>query len=159
MPLSRFLQAQSDPDTGYAAALEEIRTTGKRGHWIWYILPQLAGLGSSFDARRFAIADPAEAAAYLDHPILGARLIEISEAIAGRVRTGTRLADLMNAKIDVLKLVSSLTLFRSVAERVPEAELTETARGMIRVSTEILAAAEAQGFPACAFTLARLKDV
>src|SRR5262245_3237757 len=115
MPLSHFLHAQSDPDTGYAAALEEIRTTGKRGHWIWYILPQLAGLGSSFDAQRFAIADPAEAAAYLDHPVLGPRLVEISEAIAERVRTQTagremRLVDLMNAKIDVLKLVSSLTL-------------------------------------------------
>lgn len=161
MPLSRFLQAQADPDTGYAAALGEIRTTGKRGHWVWYIFPQLAGLGRSADARYFALADVDEAAAYLAHPVLGARLVEIGAAVAERVRGetgggGIALIDLMNSEIDTLKFVSCMTLFMSIAERVHEANRTDVHRAMFRVTTKILAAAKTQGFPPCAFTLSRL---
>lgn len=158
MTISRFIQAQSDPDAGYAAALMEIRTTGKRGHWVWYIFPQLAGLGPSSDAQYYGIADAAEAAAYLDHPVLGARLVEIGDAVAERVRGGTQLTELMNSEIDVLKLVSCMTLVKGVAERVPEAERTGTHRRLIRVATEVLAAAEAKRFWPCALTTACLSD-
>jgi uncharacterized protein (DUF1810 family) len=75
--LSRFVQAQ---EGDYAQALTEIRSGRKRSHWIWYIFPQLDGLGSSSMSRRYAIKSLAEAEAYLSHPILGRRLVECAEA-------------------------------------------------------------------------------
>ena len=106
--LVRFLLAQ---DGVYQVALGEIRRGAKRSHWMWFIFPQIAGLGRSSMARRFAITSIAEAQAYLDHPLLGARLREcvsalanLSDADAGHV-FGT---------IDAMKLKSSLTLFDAV---------------------------------------------
>ena len=76
--LSRFLAAQ---ERDYAQALAEIRTGRKRSHWIWYIFPQLRGLGYSYNAEYYGLADAEEARRYLAHPVLGARLREITEAL------------------------------------------------------------------------------
>src|SRR5215213_10323708 len=78
--LSRFVQAQAED---YERALAEIRGGRKRSHWMWYIFPQVDGLGASPMSRRYAIRSLAEARAYLDHPVLGRRLVESAEAVLG----------------------------------------------------------------------------
>lgn len=103
--LDRFVAAQA---TSYATALAELRAGAKRSHWMWYIFPQLAGLGHSDMARRYAIRDLAEARAYLAHPLLSARYIESAAAL--RAHRGQDAAAIMGG-IDAMKLRSSLTLF------------------------------------------------
>ena len=76
--LKRFIDAQQ---RDYSAALAEIKQGRKRSHWMWYIFPQIQGLGFSSTSRHYAIQDLAEAAAYLQHPVLGSRLIEICQAL------------------------------------------------------------------------------
>src|SRR5262245_53651240 len=108
--LQRFLIAQ-EPD--YAQALAEIKAGRKRTHWLWYIFPQLDGLGFSETARYFGIKSIEEAKAFLDHPALGARLRECAEAaLAIQGRTATEVF----GSPDDLKLRSSATLFASVSE-------------------------------------------
>src|SRR5437868_9582453 len=75
--LGRFVQAQKDD---YEQALAEIRSGRKRSHWMWYIFPQIDGLGFSSTSKRYAIKSAAEAEAYLSHPVLGPRLVECAEA-------------------------------------------------------------------------------
>ena len=108
MTLDRFIAAQRDT---YEEALEEIRTGAKRSHWMWWVFPQMAGLGHSPTARRYGIADRAEAEAYLAHPVLGARLIEASGAMLGN---RGRSAETVLGPVDALKLRSSMTLFDAV---------------------------------------------
>jgi len=105
--LKRFLDAQN---RDYAVALSEIRAGKKRSHWMWYIFPQIYGLGFSEMSKRYAISDLPEAAAYLDHPLLGKRLIEISVALL-QLTAGAR--EVMGSPDD-LKLRSSMTLFAQV---------------------------------------------
>jgi uncharacterized protein (DUF1810 family) len=107
--LDRFVQAQED---GYAQALAEIRAGRKRSHWMWFVFPQIAGLGSSAMAVRYAISSLAEARAYLQHPVLGPRLVECSEA-ACAVK-GRSALEIFGAPDD-LKLRSSATLFDAVS--------------------------------------------
>src|ERR1700674_3118144 len=76
--LSRFVQAQQDD---YAHALAEIRSGRKRSHWMWYIFPQFDGLAFSSTSKRYSIKSIAEARAYMDHPILGPRLLECAAAV------------------------------------------------------------------------------
>lgn len=107
--LHRFVHAQEDD---YAHALAEIRSGKKRTHWMWYIFPQLGGLAVSATSRRYAIKSVEEATAYLDHPILGPRLRECTEAalqIEGRSATE------IFGSPDDLKLRSCATLFASVS--------------------------------------------
>jgi uncharacterized protein (DUF1810 family) len=103
--LDRFVQAQA---RSYAQALAEIRAGRKESHWMWYVFPQLAGLGSSPAARRYAIGNLDEAAAYLNHPVLGARLVECAEALLDL--EGLTAHDVFGWP-DELKLRSSATLF------------------------------------------------
>jgi len=107
--LQRFVDAQ---DAVYAQVGEELRRGRKTGHWMWFIFPQLAGLGHSEMARRFAIASRAETLAYLDHPVLGSRLRECTRWV-------TRVEDRPIGQIlgypDDLKFRSSMTLFANVA--------------------------------------------
>ena len=110
MSLQRFLDAQQDV---YPAALAELRAGTKRSHWMWFVFPQLAGLGRSATARRFAIRDLAEARAYLAEPTLRARLVEASRAVGDWA--GKRSLEAIFGEIDALKFVSSLTLFELVA--------------------------------------------
>lgn len=103
--LDRFVAAQA---TSYAQALAELRAGAKRSHWMWYIFPQIAGLGHSDMARRYAIRHLAEARAYLAHPLLGARYAESAAALLAH--RGSDAAAIMGG-IDAIKLRSSLTLF------------------------------------------------
>ena len=107
--LNRFVAAQAD---SYAPALAELRRGRKQGHWMWWVFPQLAGLGLSQTSRFYAIANAAEARAYLAHPLLGPRLIEA----AGAVVEASCTAEAIMGGVDALKLRSSMTLFAAVAE-------------------------------------------
>jgi uncharacterized protein (DUF1810 family) len=117
--LKRFLDAQA---RDYATALTEIKGGRKRSHWMWYIFPQIGGLGYSEMARRYAIADLPEAAAYLAHPTLGPRLIEIAKALLALPGSN---ANTVMGSPDDLKLRSCMTLFSLVpgADPVFEAVL------------------------------------
>lgn len=106
--LQRFLDAQA---RDYAAALAEIRSGRKRSHWMWYVFPQVRGLGFSSTSQHYAISDLAEAAAYLRHPVLGKRLVEISTALLGLAGGD---ANRVFGSPDDLKLKSSMTLFAAV---------------------------------------------
>src|SRR6478609_11874264 len=118
MSLERFHEAQANRWAGYDSALAEIRAGGKRSHWIWYIFPQIKGLGRSSTACAYALRDLGEACAYLRDPTLRARYEEIVAAVSEQLARGIRVEDLMGSQIDALKLVSSLTLFRADAERL-----------------------------------------
>lgn len=105
--LQRFITAQDAGDT-YTQALAEIRRGRKVGHWMWFVFPQVAGLGSSAMSERYAIASLDEARAYLAHPVLGARLIESAAAVADSHAAS---AEELLGSIDTRKLQSSMTLF------------------------------------------------
>ena len=109
--LDRFVRAQ---EADYPRALAEVRAGRKRSHWIWYVFPQVAGLGSSAMSRRYAIRSLAEARAYLEHPVLGPRLREVAGAALG---VGGKSAREILGTPDDLKLRSSATLFAAVIER------------------------------------------
>ena len=104
--LQRFIDAQ---DGVYEAALAELCAGQKQSHWMWFIFPQLAGLGLSPTSQRYAIASLDEARFYLLHPVLGSRLRECVEAILPWIKR--RSAEQILGSIDALKLKSSLTLF------------------------------------------------
>jgi uncharacterized protein (DUF1810 family) len=108
--LSRFVEAQSGD---YDRALAEIRNGRKRSHWMWYVFPQVAGLGFSGMSRRYAISSREEARAYLGHPLLGPRLEACFEAVLG---VQGRTAHAIFGSPDDLKLRSSATLFAAVSE-------------------------------------------
>jgi uncharacterized protein (DUF1810 family) len=107
--LSRFVQAQ---EYSYDQALSEIRSGRKQSHWMWYIFPQLEGLGFSATSRRYSIKSIAEAEAYLGHPILGPRLVECCEAA---LRVEGRSASDIFGYPDDMKLRSCATLFALVS--------------------------------------------
>jgi uncharacterized protein (DUF1810 family) len=107
--LSRFVQAQEDD---YEEALAEIRSGRKCSHWMWYIFPQLAGLGFSSMSRRYAIKSLAEAEAYLSHPVLGPQLVECAEAALGVQKRSA--FDIFGSPDD-MKLRSCATLFACVS--------------------------------------------
>ena len=106
--LDRFVRAQADT---YDAALAELRAGAKTGHWMWFVFPQIAGLGHSAMAVRYAIADLAEARAYRAHPVLGHRLGACAQALLGWA--GRRSAERIMGGIDAVKLRSSATLFEA----------------------------------------------
>ena len=110
--LKRFLEAQKDD---YDIALAEIRSGHKGSHWIWYIFPQIAGLGFSSTAHYYAIKDRQEAEDYINDEILRNRLIEISEALLSLDSDDAE--DVMGYPDD-LKLRSSMTLFNAVAPKI-----------------------------------------
>jgi uncharacterized protein (DUF1810 family) len=107
--LQRFADAQHGV---FDIALAELRSGRKQSHWMWFIFPQLAGLGRSPTAQYYGISSREEAAAYLAHPLLGARLRQSVEALMAWV--GQRTAEQILGPIDALKLRSSLTLFDAV---------------------------------------------
>ncbi len=108
--LDRFVAAQ---EATYAQALAEIRQGAKRSHWMWFIFPQLAGLGQSAMARRYAIASLEEARAYLEHPVLGPRYLACVAALQALAR---KEAEAVFGPVDALKLRSSLTLFAQASD-------------------------------------------
>jgi uncharacterized protein (DUF1810 family) len=109
--LERFVTAQ---DRGvYPAALAELRAGRKRGHWMWFVFPQIAGLGSSPTARHYAIGSLVQAKAYLAHPVLGPRLRNCAQALVEL--DGATSAENILGSVDALKLRSSMTLFARAA--------------------------------------------
>ena len=113
--LDRFVVAQDTGDA-YQRAVGELRAGAKRGHWMWFVFPQIAGLGYSQASRTYAISSLAEASAYLAHPVLGPRLTECAAILAGlRDRT----AEQIFGEVDALKLRSSMTLFMRAAPGEP----------------------------------------
>ena len=107
--LERFVVAQ---ERMYARALEEVRNGKKVTHWIWYIFPQLKGLGTSNNSIYYGLDDVEEARAYLAHPLLGVRLREITTAVLQSEKS----ADEIFGGIDTIKLRSCMTLFNEIAE-------------------------------------------
>jgi uncharacterized protein (DUF1810 family) len=111
--LQRFVDAQ---DPVFEEVLLELRRGDKQGHWMWFIFPQMKGLGSSAMAQRFAISSRAEAEAYLAHPVLGPRLVECTQAVNA---VEHRSAEQILGHVDALKFRSSMTLFRAVSSGGP----------------------------------------
>ena len=111
-PLQRFVDAQ---DATWRFALAELQRGRKTSHWMWFAFPQIAGLGRSDMARRYAIASLDEARAYLAHPTLGPRLREGVAAMMAHA--GTRSADAILGGIDAVKFRSSMTLFEAAAAK------------------------------------------
>ena len=113
MSLERFLKAQ---EKTYTAALGELTAGRKTGHWIWWIFPQLRGLGTSEYSVFYGLADQAEAKAYLEHPVLGTRYRECVGVVHRHLcEGGVAPLALMGSEIDVVKLRSSLGLFGALA--------------------------------------------
>src|SRR3954453_17417539 len=136
--LERFIRAQQ---RDYAQALAELTAGRKRSHWIWYVLPQLRGLGRSDMAREYGIANRQEAADYIAHPLLAPRLIECVNAI---LRHRDQSADEILGDVDAMKFRSCLTLFAEVApdERCFAAALKTFYQGKPDPETLRLLAAE-----------------
>jgi len=113
--LHRFQQAQNDgAPSVYDTALAELAMGRKTGHWIWFVLPQLRGLGSSSAAQHYGIADLVEARSYLADPLLKDRLEEVIAVISEQLqRPGQDLEQLMGNNLDAAKAISSLTLFEA----------------------------------------------
>jgi uncharacterized protein (DUF1810 family) len=107
MDLERFVSAQDSGGT-YRRAVAELRRGRKTSHWMWFIFPQIAGLGRSATAQTYAISNLAEAQAYLAHPVLGPRLVECTEILASHRGLS---AEQIFGGIDAIKLRSSMTLF------------------------------------------------
>lgn len=111
--LQKFIDAQEDD---YATALSEIQNGRKRSHWMWYIFPQIQGLGFSGMSKRYAIKDLDEAEAYINHPVLGQRLIEICSAL---LELDSNDPHAIFGSPDDMKLRSSMTLFASLPDAYP----------------------------------------
>jgi uncharacterized protein (DUF1810 family) len=112
--LERFVGAQ---DGGvYEQALRELRAGAKRGHWMWFVFPQVAGLGRSSTAQHYALAGLEEARAYLAHPVLGPRLVECAQAL---LELSGRDPVRVLGSVDAVKLRSSMTLFEAAAPDQP----------------------------------------
>lgn len=109
--LKRFVEAQQSV---FPHALAELREGRKRSHWMWFVFPQIAGLGRSDMARFYAIADLTEARVFLAHPVLGPRLAEATDAVLAHA--GRLSAEALLDSIDAIKLRSSMTLFEAAAE-------------------------------------------
>ncbi|MDZ5661228.1 DUF1810 domain-containing protein [Nocardioides sp. S-58] len=115
MDLDRFVRAQDDRGT-YDRALAELRAGRKTSHWMWFVFPQVAGLGRSGTAQAYAIIGLAEAEAYLAHDVLGARLRECCRALLDLEDTS---AERVLGSVDAMKLRSSMTLFARAAPEEP----------------------------------------
>ena len=109
--INRFIKAQQEPYSGYQQALSEIQEGQKRGHWIWYIFPQMKGLGRSEISQFYGINGREEAKAYIEHPILRDRLVEISEAVLNNEKS---VYDIFGQ--DAIKVRACILLFASVSD-------------------------------------------
>ena len=126
--LKRFVNAQDAGGT-YERALAELRAGRKTSHWMWFVFPQIAGLGQSEMSRRYAIGSLEGAQAYLEHPVLGPRLVECSRALLGHESLS---AEEIMGGIDAIKLRSSMTLFARAAQLASprKASNSDASRGL-----------------------------
>lgn len=140
-----FSEFRRRSDAEYAQALHEIRTGEKTSHWIWYIFPQLALHGHSEQAIFFGLRSFPEALKYLEDPVLGSRLVEISTAALEQLRPGNkRLKHLMGSSIDASKLMSCCTLFYYASKGMESNALFEEL--MLKCKEEINADSETEYF-------------
>jgi uncharacterized protein (DUF1810 family) len=148
--LDRFTRAQ-DGASGFATALAELEAGRKRSHWIWYVFPQLAGLGQSSAAILYGLQGVEEATAYLRDRVLRDRLLRVTDAVLAQLQRelAPALTDVMGSEVDALKLISSMTLFREVARRIDDRDIATRAEAILR-------AARNQGHRECEFTLREL---
>ena len=132
--LGRFVAAQNAGGT-YEHALAELRRGLKTSHWMWFVFPQIAGLGQSPTSRRYAISSLDEARAYLEHPVLGPRMLECTGAVSA---TQGRSAAQIFGAVDARKLRSSMTLFlrASPAEPVFQRVLDRYFDGVANAATD-----------------------
>ena len=134
MNLERFVEAQKH---SYSTALSEIKSGRKRSHWMWYIFPQIKGLGYSSTAQYYAIQSREEAEAYLKHPVLGKRLVEISEELLRLKSSNARevfgYPDDMKLKssMTLFFLVSGETIFRQVIDKFLGGEMDERTKELL----------------------------
>jgi uncharacterized protein (DUF1810 family) len=153
--LARFHHAQNATSDGFADALRQLRAGRKTSHWIWYVFPQLRGLGGSPMAVRYGLDGPGEGAAYLADGVLAGRLIEAAAAVRAhlepKVGSPVALEVVMGAKIDAQKLVSSMTLFAGLARGATSGDRPDLST-LAEHAEAILAAAAAQGYPRCSLT-------
>jgi uncharacterized protein (DUF1810 family) len=155
--LERFRDAQDSSHEGFESALDELRAGRKSGHWIWYVFPQISGLGTSGPSQTFGIDGEVEAEKFLRDPELRSRYLAIAQAVADQLRAGKALRALMGSDIDAKKVVSSLTLFRHVARKLHDAEGIGAYSSVASVADQVLAVAATQGYPPCPYTLQRLR--
>ena len=141
--LDRFTAAQDSGGT-YDQALAELQVGRKTSHWMWFIFPQIAGLGQSATSRKYAISSLAEARAYLEHDVLGPRLLECAQALT--LHAGRSAEDIFGG-IDGRKLQSSMTLFLRAApgETVFKTVLAQFFDGQPDEATDALLAEQDQG--------------
>lgn len=139
--------------SGFQSALSEIHAGGKRTHWIWYVFPQLSGMGYSSASRTYGLDGLSEAEEYLRDPLLRARLLAIASAVVEQLERGVTLIDLMASSIDVTKLISSMTLFAHLATRLHETGGHVEYESVARAAATILERAAEEGYPPCQFTL------
>ena len=146
--LARFNRAQARE---FDSALAELKAGRKRTHWIWFVFPQLTGLGSSPLAQKYGLQGVDEASAYLLDPLLRSHLLAAANAVREHLDRNppASVREVMGSDIDALKLVSSMTLFREVARRGGDDEVASVAEA-------ILQEAQTQGFRECAFTISAL---
>jgi uncharacterized protein (DUF1810 family) len=156
--LQRFKDAQDQAVSGFQSALSEIQAGGKRSHWIWYVFPQLSGMGQSAASRTFGLDGVAEAEAYIRDPVLRWRLLTIASAVAEQAQGGATLLRLMGSSIDVTKLISSMTLFGRIAQRLQDADASDEYASLASAATTILERAATEGYPPCQFTLNALMN-
>jgi uncharacterized protein (DUF1810 family) len=156
--LQRFKDAQEETGDGFDEALSEIRSGRKTGHWIWYVFPQLRGLGRSAMSEEYGIAGESEALAYLRDPQLRSRLLAITTALAAHRRSTVRLGTVMGSQLDAAKVVSSMTLFAHAARRLRDEEGCTDCQAIARSAESVLAWGAEEGLPACAYTRSRLSE-
>ncbi len=159
--LDRFREAQDASHAGFAAALRELQAGRKTSHWIWYVFPQLAGLGQSSTAAYYGLAGADEAADYLRDRVLGDRLVMatalVQTHLAHSKARRPRLEALMGSRIDGLKLVSCMTLFQHVAKALYAVDPQPRFAAMAEHAEKVLAAAAADGYGRCAYTEEHLR--
>ena len=157
--LGRFRDAQDNRYAGYATAIRELQAGRKTSHWIWYIFPQLVGLGQSPTARHYGLVDVQEAADYLRDPVLGERLVAAAAAVRTHLAkpAPVPLEEVLGSDIDALKLVSCMTLFRHVAKALHATNPQPHFAAMADHADTILTAAAAQGYGRCRYTEAHLR--
>ncbi len=155
--LDRFKTAQDESASGFESALAEMRAGRKTSHWIWYIFPQLQGLGQSSMAQHYGIHGLREACEYLSDPVLGERLITITGVVEEKLSCDTQFHTLMGGSLDSQKLISSITLFHHAAGKLDPDGSAPRLADFAQLCESILAAAEAQGFDRCVLTQSRLQ--
>jgi uncharacterized protein (DUF1810 family) len=155
--LNRFRDAQDSSYEGFESARDELRSGRKSGHWIWYVFPQIGGLGTSGASQKYAIDGEVEALEFLRDPELRSRYLTIAQAVAAQLKAGNLLRALMGSDIDAKKVVSSLTLFGYVAKKLHDTDGIAACSSVATVADEVLALAATQGYPPCVYTLQRLR--